>query len=812
MPISLIIASAIILIIIFIAVLVLLNSLKSKGHLERALNLSLFLVRLPRGSSVTKEGQQKQPKEEIAAMEQLISAFANIHAKGWNKFVYGEPYVGLELGVHHVGEEIHFYLATPKTHEEIFVKQIQALFPAAEVERTMDYNIFNPNGAVSGAYLTYTQDPILPVNTYQKLGSDPVEGILTSLSKLNIEGEGASIQILLRPSHSKLKSLAAKVSREMNTGYPFREAYQRAKNPSKPKPQEPGKIPEPEKPKTVTPAEEEVIKSITGKFSKPLFDVNIRLLASAPTQIAADQLLQELEGSLAQFSAPDLNSFKAVRLTNRSLEKLIYNYSFRIFDAKQLMLMSTEEVSSFYHFPITSTAATKVEFLKAKLAEPPTGLPQEGIIIGENTYRGQKTTVHMTDADRQRHMYVVGQTGTGKTTLLKAMMRQDIERGKGVCVIDPHGEFADFILSVVPKERAEDVIYFSPGDVERPLGLNMLEIDPTKPEQKTFIANELLQVIKSVYKDLPEAFGPMFEQYFKNAVLLLLDDYEHEIPTIAEIPRILADENYRRDKLSREANPLVKNFWEMEAEKAGGEASLANMVPYITSKLNPFLANDYVRPIIGQRKSAFSFRDVMDNQKILIVNLSKGKIGDANANLLGMLVVGKLLMAAFSRVDIVDEKQRKDFYLYIDEFQNFTTESIASILSEARKYRLDLIIAHQFIKQLIDKIRDAVFGNVGSMAVFRISADDAETDIMKNSFAPVFTPQDLTNIENLNAYIKLLINGTPARPFNIRIPTELVFGAGAPEMIQTIKEISKLKYGQPREEVEAEIRARYQSK
>ena len=250
----------------------------------------------------------------------------------------------------------------------------------------------------------------------------------------------------------------------------------------------------------------------------------------------------------------------------------------------------------------------------------------------------------------------------------------------------------------------------------------------------------------------------------------------------------------------------------MEAEKAGGEASLANMVPYITSKLNPFLANDYVRPIIGQRKSAFRFRDVIDNQKILIVNLSKGKIGDVNANLLGMLVVGKLLMAAFSRIDIVDEKQRKDFYLYIDEFQNFTTESIASILSEARKYRLDLIIAHQFIKQLIDKIRDAVFGNVGSMAVFRISADDAETDIMKNSFAPVFTPQDLTNIENMNAYLKLLINGTPARPFNIRIPTELVFGAGAPEMIQAIKEISKLKYGQPREEVEAEIRARYQTK
>ena len=356
---------------------------------------------------------------------------------------------------------------------------------------------------------------------------------------------------------------------------------------------------------------------------------------------------------------------------------------------------------------------------------------------------------------------------------------------------------------MVPANRVEDVIYFNPSDIERPLGLNMLEINPAKPEQKTFVANEMLAIVKALYKDLPEAFGPMFEQYFKNAILLLLDDYANEVPTLAEIPKVLANEEYRRDKLSRETNPLVKSFWEQEAEKAGGEASLANMVPYITSKLNPFLANDYVRPIICQTKSAFNFRDVIDSQKILVVNLSKGRIGDINANLLGMIIVSKLLMASLSRVD-TSEDQRKDFYLYIDEFQNFTTESIATILSEARKYRLNLIIAHQFIKQLQESIKNAVFGNVGSMAVFRIGAEDAE--VIKNQFEPVFTYQDLMNIDNFNCYVKLLIANQTTRPFSIKTILEK---EGNMEIADAIKEISRLKFGRQREEIEGELKMRY---
>src|SRR3989338_5873478 len=794
--------------IVFVAGLVVLGSLKTKGRMQRALNMTLFLIRVPR-ETANKDGGQKPEKELISIAEQMLSGFSNMHSKGWNKFLYGEPYVSLELAVHHVGEETHFYIAVPKNNEDLVEKQIYGLYPTAEVTKAQDYNIFNPQGASVGTYLSYTQDAILPFKTYQKLESDPIGGILTAMSRLEAEGEGASMQILLRPSHdSKQKTLASKVAREMQSGYQFKEAYQRAKYPPKPKKPDPNKLPEPEKPRVITPSDDEVIKAITAKSGKQSFDVNLRLIASAPSQARAEQILNDFQGSLVQLASPDLNNLKPIKLAGKSLQKLIYNFSFRLFDESQKMTMSTEEVISLYHFPIHNTSAPKVKFLKAKPAEPPSNLPEQGIVIGTSIFRGQETPVRMTDEDRRRHMYVIGQTGTGKTTIMKAMVRQDLENGKGVCVIDPHGDFAEFTLSVVPKERAEDVIYFDPADLQRPLGLNMLEIDPSHPEQKTMVIDELFSIFDKLY-DLKTTGGPMFEKYFKNSALLLLDDYANQIPVLADITRVLVDDEFRADKLSRETNPLVKEFWEKEAEKAGGESSLANMAPYISSKITSFVFNEFLRPIINQPKSAFNFRELMDKQKILVINLSKGRIGEINANLIGMIIVGKLLMAALSRVDI-DEKERNDFYLYIDEFQNFTTPSIATILSEARKYRLDLILAHQFIKQLKEEIRDAVFGNVGSIASFRISPDDAE--FMKNKFEPVFSPQDLMNIDNLHAYVNLLINFQTTRPFNIKLDTTGVFGAGSPETTRAIKEISRLKYGRPREEVEKEIMGKYDQK
>lgn len=791
--------------VIFISGFVLFDNIRTKGSISRALNMTLFLITLPRDNSTGSGQGQRSDKELISVMEHLYLSFSNLHSKGWNKFMYGEPYIVLEMAVHHIGEEIHFYASVPRSYEQTFEKQVHGLYHNAELEKVKDYNIFNPQGVSLGAYIKLRENPILPVRTYQKLESDPLGEIINSLSKLEREGEGAAIQVLIRPSHHyETRVNAQKIAKEMQTGLDFKTASQRVKKPLT-KEQEVKEAEKPQGPKVVTPFEEEMIKSIQTKASKPQFDTNIRLIVSAPDQPRAEQLLQSLSESFVQFSSPELNTLETVKVSKgRFLQGLLFNYSFRLFSNVQSMVLSTEEIASFYHFPLPTTSAPKLKFLKSKLAEPPVSLPLSGIILGKSIFRGQEKIVRMTDEDRRRHLYTIGQTGTGKSTLMKAMLRQDIESGNGVCLIDPHGEFAEFALSVVPRNRIDDVIYFDPGDLQRPMGLNMLEIDPKHPEQKTKVIDELFGIFDKLY-NLKETGGPMFEKYFKNASLLLLDDYEHDIPTLADISRVLVNSAYRNDKLSRETNPLVKEFWELEAQKAGGEASLANMAPYISSKVTSFVFNEFLRPIINQKKSAFNFREAMDKQKILIINLSKGRIGDLNANLLGMVVVGKLLMSALSRVD-TPENERKDFYLYIDEFQNFTTESIGIILSEARKYRLDLIVANQFIKQLKDNIRDAVFGNVGSLVSFRVGPDDAE--FLKNKFESVFSPQDLINIDNLNAYVNLLINGQTTRPFNIQLITESVFNAGSHEIAETVKQTSRMKYGRPREEVEQEIRDR----
>ncbi len=811
------IAYALILAIILIAAFVLLNSSRTKGRLARSLDMGLFLVVLPRETPV--QGQRPD-KELIAVMEQLYASLTNIHSQGWNKFLYGEPYLALEMAVHHVGEEINFYVAVPRAYEQIFEKQVHGLYPTAEVQRVRDYSIFSPQGVQAGAYLRMTADPILPIRTYAKLEADPIGELTTALSKLQREGEGAAIQILIRPSHrTDIRSLAQKVAREMQNGLEFSRALSIARHGKKKEEKKPeNNLVEP--PKVVTAFEDELIKALQNKASRPLFDANIRLLVSAADDVRARQLLNDVSSAFVQFNAPDLNGFSVNMITDAALDKLIFNYAFRIFEDRQTLYLSSDELTSVYHFPLPTSGGSRVRMLKSKTAEPPANLPDTGVVIGKSVFRGQEQLIRMGDIDRRRHLYLIGQTGTGKSSLMKTMLQQDIAEGKGVCVIDPHGEFAEYVLSVVPKERADDVVYFNPGDIDRPLGLNILEVDPSKPEQKTFIANEFFTIMRTIYKDLPEAFGPMFEQYYKNSVLLLMDVFQKQFedngsqlagiedqrPTLADIPRVLTDTEFRHAKLDLEPNPLVKNFWLQEAEKTGGEAALANMAPYINSKLSPFLANEFLRPIIVQKTSAFDFRDVIDTGKILIVNLSKGRIGEMNANLLGMLVVSKLLMAALSRIDITDEEQRRDFYLYIDEFQNVTTPSIATILSEARKYRLDLIIAHQYIKQLQDQIRDAVFGNVGSTIAFRVGPDDAE--FLKGQFEPVFSSADLMNIDNFNAHVRLLINNQTARPFNIQTIRE---PEGLPEIAEALADVSRLRYGRPRADVEAEIRASYQS-
>lgn len=802
----LLILYAVVLVIIASAALIMLNGVRTKGSIARSLDMTLLSFELPRFAAQAAGGQGKQDRELIALMEQLYASVATLQIKGWNKFLYGDPYIALEMAVHHVGEQIHFYAAVPSRWADNFEKQVQGIFPAAQVVRSADYNIFNPGGVSAGGFLTLKENSILPFATYNELATDPLGQLTGALSRLQNEGEGGAIQVIVRHSASTgLRKLAQDTARHMQSGNDFFKALKLAKHPAKKKDD---KKPEglAEVPKVATEFESKIIKALQNKASRPLFDCNVRILTSAPDQVRADQMLDDITGAFAQFAAPDMNGFVVKKQKDKNLERLAFNFSFRLFDSAQTIHLSSEELTSLYHFPVSSAILPKVKFANFKTTEPPAGIPTEGIVIGENIYHGQKTLLRQTKNDRRRHMYIIGQTGTGKTVTMEDMIAQDMAAGEGVTVLDPHGSLAEWTLSNVPKDRVDDVIYFNPADTEFPMGLNMLEYDPAHPQDKTLIIDELFEIMDKLY-DLKVSGGPMFERFFKNATFLLLDNYERRVPTLSDMSRVFVDEAFRKDLLAHETNQIVKQFWELEVPKMTGDQSLGNFTGYVTSKIDAFTSNDFLRPIINQQRSVIDFTDVIENKKILIVNLAKGQIGDLNANLLGMVIIGKLRRAALSR----DTKRADlpDHYLYMDEFYNFATQSINVILSEARKYRLCLIMAHQFIKQLEETIRDAVFGNVGTMVVARISPEDAESSVIKTKFEPIITPYDIANIDNMNAYISMLVNEQVGRPCNMRIRLEMVKGHGSKEMYDGLVQLTRLKFGRPKAEIEAEIQQRF---
>jgi hypothetical protein len=702
------------------------------------------------------------------------------------------------------------YVSVPDHKKNLFEKQVLSLFPYAKVREVADdYNIFNEMGSTVGAVAKLKEHSIRPIKTYEAFDHDPLNVILNTFSKIKQDGEGAALQIVFRPGDTDYHAEYKHILDEVKKGTSLKDALPKSighelwtgvKDILFTRGEE--KKDESEKPK---PVDQVLLEQIQEKMSSPVCEINIRLIVSANTEHEASQTLSDLESGFHQFHNTHGNKLSFERISKRGIVAFSEAFSFRTFSHKEVLPLNFKELTTLFHFPGQSVTATQqLRQTKAGAAPAPIDLPQSGTLLGINRYRNINTQVFMTKEDRLRHFYTIGQTGTGKSTLLKNMIAQDILQGEGVCMIDPHGNDIVDILSIVPPERFEDVIYFDPGYTERPMALNMLEYDPRFPEQKTFVVNELLSIFNKLF-DMKVAGGPMFEQYFRNAVMLVIEDPESG-STLLDVSRVLANKQFREMKLQNCKNPVVVQFWREVAEKAGGEASLANIVPYITSKFDVFLSNDIMRPIIAQQHSSINFREIMDSKKILLVNLSKGRLGDINANLIGLILVGKILMAALSRADSVG-KDLPSFYLYIDEFQNITTDSISQILSEARKYKLSLNIAHQYIAQLQENIKDAVFGNVGSMAAFRVGSDDAE--YLERQFAPVFTARDIMNVENRNAYLKILVNGKPVRPFNIETAPP---PQGNKDHLDALKELSYLRFGKDRTNVEAEIMEKYAKK
>lgn len=788
-----------------------------KGRENIAFNLKVLLVKVPKELKKDDGGSEKsqqQIQEMVGAMETVFATLGSLKAeRGFMAWLTGRS-DAFAFEIVSVKDKISFYVAVPAGMQAFVEEQIHAQYPNAQIDPVTDYNIFAPTGVTLGSYLTLKRPNYFPIKTYRALEADSINSLTNALAKIEA-GDGAAIQYVIRSAKKEWRSEGVRVAKAMQQGKKLSEVtkteslvgglgkgikdFATVKKADDKKEKESYRL---------SPREEEMVKGLEEKAAKAGLDVNVRVVVFSKTPEKAQRYLNDILNAFGQFNIYEYgNSF--VKNMPRSQKGIIRNFIYRHFDENFRTVMNAEEAATVFHFPLPTTETPKINWLLSRKALPPSNIPTEGIMLGLSEYRGHNYEIRMKQGDRRRHMYVIGKSGSGKSVYQASLIKQDIEAGRGVCVIDPHGDLCDEVLEYVPKERADDVIFFDPADYERPMGLNMLEFDPAQPQQKTFVINEMLKIFDKLY-DLKATGGPMFEQYMRNSILLLMEDPDSGC-TLMEIPKVLSDDEYRNYKLSKCKSQDVKDFWQKEALKAGGESSLANMVPYITSKLSPFIYNDYMRPIIGQQKSAFNVREVMDGQKILLLKLSKGRIGDLNAYLIGMVLVGKILMAALARGDMAAE-DRKDFYLYIDEFQNFLTDSISAILSEARKYGLNLIIAHQFIGQLTGKggdnaIRDAIFGNVGTMVAFRIGVEDAE--FLEKEFAPVFSMYDLVNVEAYTCNIKELIDNTASRPFNMKpvMPKR----PKDKELSDMIRELSRYKYGRKRELIEAEIQERRDS-
>lgn len=780
---------------------------KEGTPLYKSLNMTLFEITLPPPEDSA--DKSKGFKEFIGAMEQFYAGMNSI-SEGKNN--EKENYFTLEVALSNESDEVVIYASIPNNHISLFEKQILAFYHNAKVHEVPDdYNIFNIDGGSVGAYATFSERSVMPIKTYDNIDHDPMNTILNVFSKLQTKGEGAAIQLVVAPAGDKFINEFHMILDDVKDGtsvkhasdnfYKFNKAFMKAgkelffgvkKSDEKKEKYMSGR----------RAVDEGAAEKIGNKVKSTVMKANIRVIASGGSKERADAILAEIESSFHQFSEAASNSFIFEKMHGSDLKKLFHDFSYRSFSSDKILPMNLKELSSVFHFPVGLLGQPQLKEAKAGIAPAPLELLHEGIILGVNSYRGKDTEIHLAREDRMRHFYVIGQTGTGKTNIMLNMITQDIRNGDGVCYVDPHGTDIQTILSRIPKERIDDVIYFDPAYTARPMGLNMLEYDPKYPEQKTFVVNEMMGIFNKLF-DMKVGGGAMFEQYFRNSAFLVMEDPESG-STLLEITRVLADKAFRDLKLSRCKNPIIKQFW-VAAEQTTGDQSLANFVPYISSKFDNFISNDIMRPVVLQQNSVFNFRKIMDEKKILLVNLSKGRLGDINANLIGLVLVGKIQMAALSRVDMFG-KPMNDFYLYIDEFQNVTTDSIASILSEARKYRLSLNIAHQYITQLEESIKNAVFGNVGSMAVFRVGTDDAT--FLEPRFKPQFTSADITKLNNYNAYVTMLVNGQPVKPFNLKT---LAPEQGNPEIVDSLKELSYVKYGRDRAEVEAEIMARFSS-
>ncbi|PIS14661.1 hypothetical protein COT64_01480 [Candidatus Shapirobacteria bacterium CG09_land_8_20_14_0_10_39_12] len=761
--IGLLIGLAVLLVLIFILGEAGLVWFRNRSREERSLKYVLLQVAVPRDNET-----------KIDAAEQMISAFSSIYKGGKFAFLKLQDHLSFEI----VGlpEDIRFYVSVPQKLKDMVEKQLHGAYSGAEIKEVNEYNIFSENGKVAYAEYQFRSSSFMPIKVYKDLPTDPLSSLTSALAKMK-EGEGAVIQVLFSPAGKKWSSAGRKyLSKTKKTeSDPEKASYK---------------------------TDPKQMEAIENKCSKSGFEVCIRMVVSSDNEASAKAHLQNLKSAFEQLSG-DQNGFKGrkIRMPKLFMQDVIYRYQPLFYFNRNRIVLNTEELATIFHFPNKTVETPYVFWLNAKRAPAPQQIAHEGIYLGKSVFRGTEMPIYMGESDRMRHIYVIGATGTGKSQLLVKMMYQDLKAGRGFCFIDPHDTF-EYVMQLIPPERAEDVIYFCPGDVERPMGLNLLEA--TTEDQKHFISTAIINLMYKLFDPYKTGIvGPRFEHAIRNAMLTVMCEPGN---TFVEVVRCLTDNKFVQELLPKVEDPIIRRYWTDQIAQTS-DFHKSEVLDYIVSKFGRFVTNKMIRNIIGQSKSSFDFRKVMDEGKILIINLAKGQIGEENSNFLGLVLVPRILMAAMSRSD-VPEEQRKNFYLYVDEFQNFATPDFAQILSESRKFHLGLCVANQFIGQMDEEVKNAVFGNVGTKVAFRVGVTDAQ--YLVHEFQPTFSETDLLNVEAFNAYVKTIVKNEPVPAFSMSMKEDMppIWKQYNPELSEKIKELSRLRYGKDRALVEAEIAKR----
>ena len=779
---------------------------REQKNYERGLKMVPVLIHLPPPSDdrdINGRAVRDVVDENISRAQVLYGILASTFQKGIKSKFYGQRHIALEI-VASKGT-VHFYSAVPVVLLGVVEQAIVSAYPTARLEEVAEHNIFSPVGRISGTLggeLVLKEDFAYPIGTYQEIKRDTMQALLNAFSNLTKE-DGAGIQILLRPADNSWRKHATAHADAKRTGKAKNKGLEKAFSGAGQvftalnKPPETGDS-EPQKPKDEPSSlDQSVAQLIEEKTKQPGYEVLIRLVASSNISHRAQTILNNLVATFALFDAPGRNGFKFVPA--KDIDSFVTAYILRFFpQSKDETILNASELATLFHFPDQQNIPTsQLERQASKQVDGPRNVPEEGLLLGYNMFRGAKKPIKLAEADRARHMYVVGQTGTGKSTFLENLALQDMLEGRGFAFVDPHGDTAEKLLAMVPKERTEDVIYFSPADTDYPMGLNMFEYH--SQDQKDFLIQEAINMLYKLYDPGHTGIiGPRYEHIFRNAALTVMADPAGG--TFVDIPKLFRDPTFVEQKLKHVKDQNVIEFWRKEMPQSQRSNDFGEVISWFVSKFGAFLSNEMMRNIIGQTKSSFNLREIMDEGKILLVNLSRGRTGDLNSKLLGMIFVMKFEAAAMSRAD-VPEEYRRDFCLYVDEFQNFSTESFADILSQARKYHLNLIVANQFTTQLSDEIRDAVFGNVGTVVSYRVGTNDAE--FLAKQFAPVFDIEDLQFIPNYNMVVRMMIGGVPVQPFSMSALPPL--GNPNKQLADALKQLSWAKYGRPRGEVEKTI-------